>query len=61
VFLVKKSKKKFIKGKKSKGRRRKKKQPKMNAFLAFFDKKHKAQQKANIEVEICRGNKPCDL
>ena len=36
----------------------------MNFF--FFDKKHKeenstAPQKANMEVEICRGNKPCDL
>ena len=33
----------------------------MNDFLAFFDRKHKALQKANIEMEICRGNKPCDL
>ena len=40
----------------------------MNFSLAFFflDKKHKeenstALQKANMEMEICRGNKPCDL
>ena len=38
----------------------------MNFFLFFFDKKHKEEnatspQKANMEVEICKGNKPCDL
>ena len=43
---------------------RKRKKPKMNFF--FFDKKHKkenstAPQKAIMEVEIWRGNKPCDL
>ena len=32
----------------------------------FFDKKQKeenstALQKTKMEVEICRGNKPCDL
>ena len=53
-------KKKIHQGEK-KVRRRKKKQPKMNAFLTFFNKKHNALQKANTEVEICRGNKPCDL
>ena len=41
----------------------------MNLFLAFFflfDKKHKEEnsttlQKTNMGVEICWGNKPCDL
>ena len=35
-------------------------------FLAFFEKKHKEEkstvpQKANMNVEICSGNKTCDL
>ena len=58
---------KNIKEKKSEKEKKKKKTPKMNFSLAFFlDKKHKeenstALQKANREMEICRGNKPCDL
>ena len=52
---------------KQKVRRKKKtKKPKMNFFLAFFDKKQKEEnstvpQKANMYVEICSGNKTCDL
>ena len=51
---------------KQKVRKKKKKKPKMNFFLAFFDKKHKEEnstvpQKTNMDVEICSGNKTCDL
>ena len=53
------------KGKKSEEKKRKI-NPKMNFFLALFWEETQrgklySTQKANMEVETCRGNKPCDL
>ena len=64
--LIKKKENKIKKKKKWGGKKKKKNLKWICSCFFFIDRKHKEEnstelQKANREVEICRGNKPYDL